>query len=224
MTPPKPPSKPLFGISIYSEEETAETLRYFGAVYRAPPRAGLHKGNGRQPMTDDPEIRRTSPSDAPALTALYGAAFPEEDLAPLVQRLHAEAPDILSLVAVIGGEVAGHILFTPCAVYGAHRRVALLGPLAVAPSRQRQGLGGMLIREGLAHLRPADLGQVLVLGDPAYYGRFGFRPERRIRPPYDLPAEWSDAWQSVLVEDDADAVSGVLHPPAPWLSPSLWAA
>lgn len=175
-------------------------------------------------MTNAPEIRKTSPSDAPALAALYLAAFPDEDLAPLVQHLHAEVPDILSLVAVVGGEVTGHILLTPCAVDGADRRVALLGPLAVAPSRQRQGLGGTLIREEFAHLRLTDLGQVLVLGDPAYYGRFGFRPEWRIQPPYDLPAEWSDAWQSVLLEDSGQAVSGVLHPPAPWLSPSLWAA
>lgn len=173
-------------------------------------------------MTGEPSIRETIPSDESALTALYAAAFPDEDLTLLVTRLMAEVRDIISLAAVIGEEHAGHILFTPCAVEGTDRRGALLGPLAVAPSRQRQGLGRMLIREGFARLGRTDLRQVLVLGDPAFYGRFGFRPEKRVLPPYALPTDWSDAWQSVLLES-ATPLSGVLRPPAPWLMQSLWA-
>ncbi len=174
------------------------------------------------PMTDEPEIRQSAARDESALAALYALAFPEEDLWPLVKRLHADVPEALSLVAVAGEEIAAHILFTPCAVDGADRRAALLGPLAVTPSRQRQGLGGTLIHSGFAQLRLRGIGQVLVLGDPAYYRRFGFRPERSIRPPYDLPADWLDAWQSVALDGSAPEVSGVLRPPAAWMSASLW--
>lgn len=174
-------------------------------------------------MIDGAAIRDTTASDAAALAALYAAAFPDEALGPLVRRLHAEVPDLVSLVAAVGGTVAGHVLFSPSAVEGAGRPVALLGPLAVAPDRQRRGLGGALVRSGFDRLRRTEVGLVLVLGDPAYYARFGFRPERRIRPPYALPAEWAAAWQSVALDGDTGALSGVLRPPAPWLSPSLWA-
>lgn len=178
-------------------------------------------------------IRKIRAQDEASLARLYEAAFPTEDLVPLLRRLHAEVPDLLSLVAVSGAnasgaensseECVGHALFTPCAVEGTDRQVALLGPIAVAPFRQRQGLGATLIREGSARLCQSGIQQVLVLGDPAYYGRLGFRPEKRIRPPYELPADWAGAWQSALLEGNAAPLSGTLRPPGAWLAPSLWA-
>jgi len=173
-------------------------------------------------MSNEPRIRETVAGDEAALTALYKKSFPDEDLTPLMKRLLAEVPDILSLVAMIGEECAGHILFTPCTVEESGHRVALLGPLAVAPPRQGQGLGKMLIRNGFSRLSGTDLPQVLVLGDPAFYGRFGFLPETSIIPPYDLPAAWAAAWQSVTLAEGAMTRAGILRPPAAWLSQSLW--
>lgn len=174
-------------------------------------------------MDDEPGIRATLAGDAADLKDLYGATFPAEPLWPLVERLLADVPRVLSLAAVRDDRCVGHVLFTPCGVGDPAPAVALLGPLAVAPSRQGQGIGGALVREGLSRLGGTDLRHALVLGDPAYYGRFGFRPDRHIVPPYALPAAWSDAWQSVPLRGHAEALSGELRPPAPWLSPSLWA-
>ena len=175
-----------------------------------------------QAMNEQPCIRHTVASDEPALIELYRSAFPHEDLVPLVRRLLVEVPDILSLVAIVDEECAGHVFFTPCDVAGSAARVALLGPLAVAPSRQRRGLAGMLISEGFSRLADKGLSHVLVLGDPAFYVRFGFQPENSIAPPYELPAAWSEAWQSVTIAQDASIPQGALRPPAVWLVPALW--
>jgi putative acetyltransferase len=162
-------------------------------------------------------------SDAPDLETLYGAAFPDEDLLPLVKRLLREEPAILSLAAEVADRLAGHIIFTPCGVDHRNDCVALLGPLAVMPSRQRQGVGRALVRVGLDQLAQGNARRVLVLGDPAYYGRFGFLPEDSILPPYDLPATWTAAWQSIAVGADVVRIAGQLRPPAAWLQAALWA-
>lgn len=169
-------------------------------------------------MPDKPDIRATTADDRAALARLYPQAFPDEDLLPLVRAL-LDVPDVLSLAACDGAEVAGHAVFSPCAV--AATPVALLGPMAVAPSHQRQGLGGALIRRGLDELTRAGVARVMLLGDPAYYGRFGFRADADVRPPYPLPDAWAVAWQSLRL-GDAPALQGVLEMPAPWQDAALW--
>lgn len=174
-------------------------------------------------MTDGPVIRATCADDVPALAALYSAAFPNEDLVPLVRRLLGEVPDILSLAASSRDGLSGHVVCTPCGVGETRGCVALLGPLAVTPAQQRRGIGGALIRDALRRMRSTGLMRMLVLGDPRYYRRFGFSPEQSIRPPYPLPAQWSDAWQSLTLGNDNAPVWGVLRPPAAWMLPDLWA-
>lgn len=168
-------------------------------------------------------LRSTNAGDAANLAALYSAAFPSEDLTPLVRRLLSEVPDILSLVAEVEGGLAGHVVFTPCAIGGNTQRVALLGPLAVAPAMQRRGVGTALVKGGIETLRDGGCTRGLVLGDPDYYGRFGFRREDRIQPPYALPTNWTGAWQGCPLHADAAPLAGLLCPPAPWMVPSLWA-
>lgn len=125
-------------------------------------------------MVDTLEIRESVPGDIPALEALYPAAFPDEDLLPLLSELLDDQPWGLSIVAVSDGAVAGHIFFSICSVTGKTGRVAALAPLAVTPSLQRQGIGGSLIRDGIERMKSAGILQVCVLGDPAYYSRAGF--------------------------------------------------
>jgi putative acetyltransferase len=174
-------------------------------------------------MSSDCEIRPTQMADMIALQALYPAAFPAEDLLPLVSVLVTQTSGVLSLAATVDGAVAGHIAFTICGISGHAQKIALLAPLAVAPAWQRQGIGGALIREGLKRLEVEGITRVLTLGDPGYYSRFGFAPDDRILAPYALPHEWQSAWQSLSLGDGMPDFRGTLQVPQVWQQPALWA-
>jgi putative acetyltransferase len=108
-------------------------------------------------------------------------------------------------------------------VFGSSVNAALLGPLAVAPAWQRQGIGSAIVRAGLRRLEDANVSRVYVLGDPAYYGRLGFLPETLVEPPFPLPAEWDGAWQSRDLGKTTTPCAGKLSVPPQWLQPALWA-
>ena len=131
-----------------------------------------------------PRIRDEEAGDAAAVRRLNRRAFGLDLEANLVEALHANGAVTLALVATIGERVAGHILFSPVEVGGVTG--AALGPMAVAPEHQRRGIGGQLITEGIARLRRAGSPFVIVLGHPAFYPRFGFRPASR----YGITCEW----------------------------------
>ena len=118
-------------------------------------------------------IRDEGPADAPAVRALVEAAFGRPLEADLIDRLRADGDAAISLVADDGGEVVGHVLFSGMA---APFRALALAPVSVAPHRQRSGVGTRLIRAGLDRARAGGWRGVFVLGDPAYYRRFGFDP------------------------------------------------
>ena len=168
------------------------------------------------------DIRHSRPDDIAFIERLYPAAFPDEDLLPLVRQLLADETGGLSLVAVLNHVVAGHIFFSICGVEGTAAKAALLGPLAVAPERQRQGIGTALIREGLKQLKPTGVARIFVLGDPAYYRRSGFATETGVAPPYPLPEQYRDAWQSLSLDAGADPAGGKLVVPEVWRQPALW--
>lgn len=171
---------------------------------------------------DMPAIRPGRPADRPAIEAFYPAAFPEEDLLPLLRKLLTE-DGVLSLVAAgDDGQVVGHVAFTDCTVPGDTARAVLLGPLAVAPGRQGLGIGSALVRAGLERLAAAGPARVFVLGDPAYYGRFGFAPEAGVTPPHPLPDAWAQAWQSLALGGAGAPAPGRLSMPAVWDDPALW--
>lgn len=174
-------------------------------------------------MTDKIEIRKSVPKDVPLIEELYPMAFPEEDLLPLVRELLEEDSTVHSLVAIVDGVLVGHVIFTTCEVAGNIDKVALLGPLAVAPAHQRQGVGSVLVNAGLAQMENAGMDCVLVLGDPAYYGRFDFKPDDRVMPPYPLPDEWHDAWQSRSLSQGRKPIHGKLIVTQPWRQKALWA-
>jgi len=120
-------------------------------------------------------IRRERPEDAAAIREVLVAAFGQPDEADLVERLRHDGELVLALVADEGG-VRGHVAFPRLRVEnddGAHDAVGL-APIAVAPSWQRRGIGSALI--AAAHRLLAASGESLsfVLGDPAYYTRFGY--------------------------------------------------
>jgi putative acetyltransferase len=124
-------------------------------------------------------IRPEGADDAAAIHAVNAAAFPTADEADLVDALRAAHAVLLSLVAEADdGAIVGHVLFSPVTIDrpGTSAVAVGLAPMAVAPSHQRRGVGGRLIAAGLDALRAAGEKAVVVLGHPAYYPRFGFRP------------------------------------------------
>src|SRR5581483_1060517 len=131
-------------------------------------------------MMDNLVIRADEPHDRPAIHAVNATAFGREDEAQLVDRLRQEGDLLASLVAVVAGNVAGHILFSRMYIETQARPIpaVALAPLAVLPQYQRRGIGGLLIQDGLDLLRHRGERIVIVLGHPDYYPRFGFSNEK----------------------------------------------
>jgi putative acetyltransferase len=122
------------------------------------------------------EICPERPEEFVQVRALNARAFGRDDEGRLVDAVRRREESLISLVAVEGDRVVGHIFFSPVAIASderAHRAVGL-GPMSVHPDLQRQGVGGKLIRCGLEACREAGYGVMVVLGHPAYYPRFGF--------------------------------------------------
>ncbi|WP_206615514.1 GNAT family N-acetyltransferase [Solirhodobacter olei] len=92
----------------------------------------------------------------------------------IVDRLRLNGNLTVSLVAVEDDQIVGHVAFSPVTVSDADGRWFGLGPISVHPDLQRVGIGRLLIEEGLERLRSLGCAGCIVLGDPAYYGRFGF--------------------------------------------------
>jgi putative acetyltransferase len=127
-------------------------------------------------------IRAATPRDRDAIRRIEELAFGQKAEAGLVDALVGDGDTVLELVAVDDGQVVGHILFSRLYVQKGTKKFAAvaLAPLAVEPSFHGTGtgIGGALVREG--HLRLKQAGEKLsvVLGDPAYYGRFGYSHAR----------------------------------------------
>ena len=126
------------------------------------------------------------------MRAVNVAAFETPAEADLVDALRAQARPLVSLVAEEGGTIAGHIMFSPVTLPG-HPALTVMGlaPMAVAPARQRAGLGSALVRAGLEACRRLAADAVVVLGHPEYYPGFGFAPGVRtgLGCEYDVPGE-----------------------------------
>jgi len=135
-------------------------------------------------------IRFAGPADHIAIDTVTTAAFGRPDEARLVGRLRTEGDAMFELVAEEAGAVVGHILFSRLWA-DRDELYAALAPVSVAPGRQGTGVGSALVRTGLERAPQFGAMGVLVLGDPAYYGRFGFRRETAlgVSSPYSaLPA------------------------------------
>jgi putative acetyltransferase len=140
-------------------------------------------------------IRPEAPGDRDPIYHLHREAFGGDAESRLVDALRESPAFIpeLSLVALDGVDVVGHILFTRVEVEDegvAHPALAL-APMGVLPARQNLGIGSALVRRGLEDARRLGHGVVIVLGDPEYYPRFGFRPAGAlgIRSPFEAPPE-----------------------------------
>lgn len=124
-------------------------------------------------------IRPETPADIDAIDAVTRAAFLDHPHSRqteqfIVRALRAAGALTVSLVAVEDGRSVGHIAFSPLAIADGAAGWYGVGPLSVAPGRQRRGIGARLVQAGLERLRALGAQGCALVGDPAYYGRFGF--------------------------------------------------
>lgn len=139
-------------------------------------------------------IRPEAPGDEAAIGALTAAAFAghpySDDSEPLIiERLRRLGQLTLSLVAEDEGQIVGHVAFSPVTLSGGEGGWYGVGPISVAPDRQKSGIGSALMREGLARLEAQGAWGFALVGEPAYYNRFGFTARRELTTA-GVPAEF----------------------------------
>ncbi|WP_262028366.1 GNAT family N-acetyltransferase [Microvirga sp. Mcv34] len=151
------------------------------------------------------EVRLEETADWSILYAIYSASFGQLAEADLVRNMHRDGDLILSLVAH-ADEPAGHVAYSRLILHESPSvKGAVLAPLAVAPAYQKRGIGAALVRDGLVRLADDGYDLVLVLGEPQYYGRFGFTPRlaEQVKTPYDGPY-----LQALALSDKGKAAHG----------------
>lgn len=159
------------------------------------------------------KIRLERPRDAATIHALTDAAFKgmpfsDQTEAKVIDGLREAGALTLSFVATEGDDIIGHVAFSPVRINGEAGDWYGLGPVSVWPDRQRTGIGQALIREGLQQLRSLGAGGCVLLGDPAYYCRFGFEHDPDL---YDVHAP---RWAFQRISFDGSRPKGVVtfHP------------
>jgi putative acetyltransferase len=132
-------------------------------------------------------IRQELESDVEEIFKVTKAAFADHPYSNhteqfIINALRAAKALSISLVAEIDGKVVGHIAFSPVAISDGSHDWYGLGPVSVLPAFQKRGIGKSLIHEGLALLQALGAQGCVLVGDPKYYERFGFRnlPDLRI--------------------------------------------
>jgi putative acetyltransferase len=125
-------------------------------------------------------IRNEMESDLWRISEITRAAFENHPYSKHTERfiinaLRAANALTISLVAEIGGNVVGHIAFSPVTISDGSQDWYGLGPVSVLPECQKQGIGKSLVLEGLSLLKSLAAKGCVLVGDPKYYGRFGFR-------------------------------------------------
>lgn len=158
-------------------------------------------------------IQAESPVDQSEIHALHRAAFPNDVEARLVDSLRQRARPLVSLVAREGHELLGHIMFSPTVVED-NPQLLLLGlvPMAVHPADQGRGIGAALVRAGLERCAALGAAGVLVLGNPDFFLRFGFRPASRLglRSIHEVP---EDAFLGQWLVPPSPRVNARVHYP-----------
>jgi putative acetyltransferase len=171
--------------TLREDENFTPSFRRFIQVLT--PRAAM------TPNDSEPNIviRHQTIEDRAEVWVVNTAAFGRPQEAELVEALQQRDAILCSLVAEVENRVVGHILFAPGTIRmdAGELPVATLGPMAVLPDFQGQGIGSRLVREGLHSMRALGHDIAIVLGHPDFYARFGFKPAQPlgIRWEHDAP-------------------------------------
>ena len=131
------------------------------------------------------EIRDERPDDIATVREVNRRAFGQEQESNIVDALRTNGGVLLSLVAIMDDRAIGHIIYSPVSV-GDMVKGAALGPMAVLPEHQRQGIGSKLVEAGNRKMKDAGYPFIIVVGHAEYYPRFGFRPASQ----YGIKCEW----------------------------------
>lgn len=140
------------------------------------------------------KIRKETNQDIPEIDALIEAAFcnaPHTSHTEqfIVEALRNAGQLFVSLVAEDQGRIVGHVALSPVVISDGAQGWYGLGPISVAPKRQRSGIGSQLMSRALLDLENAGAAGCVVLGDPEYYSRFGFKAEVKLQLP-SVPAPY----------------------------------
>ena len=144
------------------------------------------------------EIRDERPEDVVAIREVNRRAFGQGQEGNIVDALRANGAVVLSLVATLSDRVVGHIMYSPATI--GDITGAALGPMAVLPEYQRQGIGSKLVETGNQKLKQARCPFVIVVGHPNYYPRFGFKPASALA----ISCEWDvpdDVFMLLLLDE-----------------------
>lgn len=125
-------------------------------------------------------IRKEETKDIKTISELTAAAFEPIQISNntepyIIQALRKAEALTISLVAEMDGRVVGHIAFSPVEISDGSKGWYGLGPVSVTPDLQKQGIGKSLINEGLSLLKAQSAKGCMLVGDPGYYQRFGFK-------------------------------------------------
>ena len=159
-------------------------------------------------------IRPEEPRDHAAIGVVTQAAFadaPHSDGSEvrIIERLRADGDLALSLVAEDCDRIVGHVAISPVEISDGSVGWYGLGPIAVLPSLQRQKIGSRLMQRAIADMRMQGARGLVLLGDPAYYARFGFEHDPALRYPGPPPKYF----QRLVVAGDAPS-GDVCYAPA----------
>lgn len=163
------------------------------------------------------EITPERAVDSEAIRAVLLAAFADEFEADLVEAAR-DSPVFdpeLALVARVRGTVVGYVLFLPVRIGESEvPQTLVLAPIAVHPDRQREGIGGSLLRAGLARGRTRGYRAVVLHGDPGFYGQFGFQEAAQwgVENPLETPSD--EFLGRELVPGGFERIAGGLRYPA----------
>jgi putative acetyltransferase len=131
-------------------------------------------------------IRKETRSDVEAISNITELAFEDHPYSNnteqfIINALRAADALTISLVAEMDGKLVGHIAFSPVTFTDASQNWYGLGPVSVLPEHQNKGIGTQLVNEGLNLLKDLEAEGCVLVGDPKYYQRFGFRSPDRLK-------------------------------------------
>jgi putative acetyltransferase len=161
-------------------------------------------------------VRRSDDADWAAALDVQRRAFGgdvEAQMADAIRASDGYVPE-LSLVAVEDDTVVGHVITSWVGLEGSSRRLLQLGPIGVLPERHGAGIGSALVRASIDGARALGEPLLLLEGNPAYYGRFGFvrADELGLEPPPQALYDW--AFQVAILDDTVPLPQGrVVYPP-----------